>query len=62
MKNIRVSEKTYNDLLELIVARRRRGEHIRIGELTDNAMQTFVSQELRRLKRGRNNGNNEACC
>jgi hypothetical protein len=47
--------------LELIVAKRRRGEHIRIGELTDNAMQTFVSQELRRLKRGRN-GNNEACC
>jgi hypothetical protein len=61
MKNIRVSEKTYNDLLELIVAKRRRGEHIRIGELTDNAMQTFVSQELRRLKRGRN-GNKEACC
>jgi hypothetical protein len=61
MKNIRVSEKTYNDLLELIVAKRRRGEHIRIGELTDNAMQTFVSQELRRLKRGRN-GNKESCC
>jgi hypothetical protein len=61
MKNIRVSEKTYNDLLELIVAKRRRGEHIRIGELTDNAMQTFVTQEMRRLKRGPSNDKNKAC-
>lgn len=60
MKNIRVSEKTYNDLLELIVAKRRRGEHIRIGELTDDAMQTFCVQEMRRIKKAAINENKDS--
>jgi hypothetical protein len=57
--NIRVSVDTYNDLQELILAKRRRGEDVRIGELTDGSMREFFEKEMARIKKGKAN---ESCC
>lgn len=50
MKNIRVSEKTYIDLLALIVEMRRKGQNVRVGELTDTAVQEFCVKKMKEIK------------
>ena len=50
MKNIRVSDKTYIDLLALIVEMRRKGQNVRVGELTDTAVQEFCVKKMKEIK------------